>query len=559
MPGKHITEAQKSLFWELVAAKIPVVTASVKAGFSRSSGYRLINADSESPSEPVFRSNRRPDPLNGAFEEIGIPMLERDPKTRAVAVVRKILAQRNDVTWAQRRTIERRVARWKEDHGKRKAPHFPRDHPWGREAQVDFTKMSGVTIAGQPFAHILFQYRLVASGWVWLDVVEGGETFEALARGIDAAAWHCGGVPEVLCTDNLPAAYRNQERDAWDATFQFADLCSHYGVLTRRTNRASPHENGSVESSNRHRCAEVEDALSERGSRDFTDLDEYKGFIRAVVDGHNQRYSDRFLMELPVLGKLPLRKYTDFTDHRITVDKLNGFTLAGVTYTLPPEARLGKLTARVRYDRIEVFRAGRLVAELPRRIAAGGGGVHWAVDYRHVLDDLKRKPGILLDLAYRDDLFPDPAFLETFLWSLESMPGREACRLAVGLLDLAWKYDCDDRLAGLLRECLDRAELPSLDDLTAKIAGWGLPLFHYIDNGRNPTLPPPFHPRLTFQLDSLTLVMSVSDAPPTYRFAANGNSPYRTGGRPDRPPPRRHTGANDNRAAPGGNPGEVDK
>ena len=44
--------------------------------------------------------------------------------------------------------------------------YFPQEHPPGREAQFDFTHGSslGVTIAGQPYRHQLFQLILSHSG-----------------------------------------------------------------------------------------------------------------------------------------------------------------------------------------------------------------------------------------------------------------------------------------------------------------------------------------------------------------------------------------------------------
>ena len=45
---------------------------------------------------------------------------------------------------------------------------FPPEHPPGREAQSDFTHgkfLLGVTIAGRPFPHLLFQLILNHSGW----------------------------------------------------------------------------------------------------------------------------------------------------------------------------------------------------------------------------------------------------------------------------------------------------------------------------------------------------------------------------------------------------------
>src|SRR4051812_8897326 len=58
------------------------------------------------------------------------------------------------------------------------------------------------------------------------------------------------------------------------------------------------------------------------------------------------------------------------------------------------------------------------------------------VDYRHVIHALRRKPMALLNLVYRDQLFPRDAYRQTFDRLLERLPEKSACRLMVNLLFL---------------------------------------------------------------------------------------------------------------------------
>ena len=66
--------------------------------------------------------------------------------------------------------------------------YFPQEHPPGREAQFDFTHCGelGVTVGGQPHAHLLFQLILSHSGWRYAEVA-ASETFLALQQGLQAA------------------------------------------------------------------------------------------------------------------------------------------------------------------------------------------------------------------------------------------------------------------------------------------------------------------------------------------------------------------------------------
>ena len=66
----------------------------------------------------------------------------------------------------QVRTLQRRVREWRALQGPAREVFFPQVHPPGREAQLDFTHAGelGVTIGGEPLAHLLFELVLCASG-----------------------------------------------------------------------------------------------------------------------------------------------------------------------------------------------------------------------------------------------------------------------------------------------------------------------------------------------------------------------------------------------------------
>ena len=91
--------------------------------------------------------------------------------------------------------------------------YFPQEHPPGREAQIDFTHCGElkVTIAGQPYPHLLFQLVLSHSGWRYAEIA-AGETFLALQQGLQNALWTLGGVPQILRSDNTSAATHEVKR-----------------------------------------------------------------------------------------------------------------------------------------------------------------------------------------------------------------------------------------------------------------------------------------------------------------------------------------------------------
>jgi hypothetical protein len=55
----------------------------------------------------------------------------------------------------------------------------------------DFTDMGdhSISIAGVPLDHRLYHFRLAFSGWEHAHVVLGGESFAALAEGLQNALW----------------------------------------------------------------------------------------------------------------------------------------------------------------------------------------------------------------------------------------------------------------------------------------------------------------------------------------------------------------------------------
>ena len=103
-----------------------------------------------------------------------------------------------------------------ESHGAAKDVIFRQTPEPGRMALSDFTDAAelGVIIAGQPFAHRLYHFVLGYSGWEHVGVVQGGESFTALAENLQNALWILGGVPHEHRTDSLSAAYRNLDREA---------------------------------------------------------------------------------------------------------------------------------------------------------------------------------------------------------------------------------------------------------------------------------------------------------------------------------------------------------
>ena len=449
-----------------------IEVAAAKAGFSRATGYRLA-ADAPPAREKNPRGRRRPDPLADIFDTVVVPILEENPDIRPVGVFEAVMSRHPELDPGVRRTLERRIRTWRAEHGAEKDVIFRQKHEPGRQGLSDFTHMGalGVTVAGQALDHMLYHFRLAWSGFAHAHVVLGGESFTALAEGLQDALWHLGGAPCEHRTDSLSAAFCNLSKDAVeDMTGRYRALCEHYGMEATRNNRGVAHENGSIEGPHGHLKRRIADALALRGSSDFEDLDAYRRFVADVVGRANAHRSRAIEAEGAVLQDLPVDRTVDYEPISVNITSSSGFILRRVFYTVPSRLIGHRLGGRVYDDRIELFLSGTHLLTLPRgRAGATGPNVH-VVNYRHVIHSLKKKPMALLNLVYRDELFPREAYRHCFEKALERLTEREACRLAVGLLALAHEESCEAELAAEIDRALKVGRLPDPGELKARFA-----------------------------------------------------------------------------------------
>ena len=473
MAGRHVNDGQARQYMRHRKDGLAVETAAAKAGFSRATGYRL-EGDSRLPSEKrKRRGSRRPDPLGGLFERVAAPLLERNPGLRAVAVFEELRRLHPELPASTRRTVERRVREWKAVHGPEREVVFVQKHRPGRRGYSDFTAMAklGVTVAGEPLPHLLYRFRLPYSGFEHARVVLGGESWTALAEGLQEALWALGGVPEEHRTDSLSAAFGNLSKDAVeDQTRGYEELCAHYGMTPTRNNRGRGHENGVVESSHGHFKRALADALMLRGSREFESVQAYRDFVAAVVARRNARRSpERIEAESRALRPLPRERVQDFRETRVRVTRSGGFTLGKVFYTLPSQMIGHVLTARVYDDRIELY-LGAKPYDVLARVRPGKGKRARGVNYRHVIRSLQRKPMALKDWVHRDQLFPRDAYRRVYDEVTAKHGDRRACRVAVALLALAHEQGCERALAERIDAVLDAGGIPDPKALASEFA-----------------------------------------------------------------------------------------
>jgi hypothetical protein len=450
-----------------------VPVAAARAGFSPATAYRIEQDDRLASRKAAPRGRRRPDPLVGIFDAEVVPLLEAAPAVRVVAIFEELQRRHPQLPTSVRRTLERRIRAWRAVHGPQREVIFRQVQQPGRMGLSDFTEMSGmrITLGGAPLAHRLYHFRLACSGFEHAHVILGGESYVALAEGLQNALWALGGAPHEHRSDSLSAAFCNLDPVAkQDLTVRYEALCAHYGMQPTRNNRGVAHENGAIEGPHGHLKQAICDALLLRGSSEFTDLPAYRAFIDELVSRRNVRQRLRIEAERPYLQALPGTRTADYEEVLVYVTSCGGFTLRKVFYTVPSRLIGHRLRVRLYDERLELYIGGTQLMRLERGHSGEHGKHGHVVDYRHVIHALRRKPGALLNLVYRDQLFPREAYRRMFAELREQLGDRSACKLMVELLRLAHERACEGQLATQLEALLANRQLPDLSALRARFA-----------------------------------------------------------------------------------------
>lgn len=472
MPGRHINDHQMRLYMK---SRLPVKkpAAAAQAAISLRTTYRIEN-DPRLPSQtPRPRGRRRPDPLIAIFDAEIVPLLEASPGLRPIAIFEEMQRRHPELPERVRRTMERRIRQWRALNGKDRDVIFRQVQDPGRMGLSDFTEMGdlAVRVAGVDLDHRLYHFRLACSGFEHVHVILGGESYVALAEGLQNALWALGGAPLEHRSDSLSAAFRNLDREAReDLTSRYDALCSHYGMEPTRNNRGVAHENDAIESPHGHLKNSIRDALLMRGTIDFDDLTAYRSFLDEIVGRKNARNRQRIDAERAVLQPLPDNRTADYEHELVYVSTSGGFVLRKVFYTVPSRLIRHRPRAHLYDDRVELFVGGTRVLTLVRGRPGRDGKHGHVIDYRHVIHALRRKPMALLNLVYRDQLWPRDAYRHMFDHLCERLSERAACKLMVELLSIAHERSCEAQLAALLTEDLAAERVPELKMLRERFA-----------------------------------------------------------------------------------------
>ena len=442
--------------------------AGAKAGLSERSARRIERGEAGAAARKERHWRTRKDPFIEVWDSEIVPRLEQQPKLHATTLFEDLQDRHpGRFSNATKRTFQRRIKRWKALHGADKEVMFRQVKEPGRQGLSDFTELKDIEVhvAGEVLAHRLYHFRLAYSGWSYVKVVLGGESFSALSEGLQEALWRLGGAPREHRTDSLSAAYKNRSREAYeDFTERYEQLCAHYRMEPTRNNRGASHENGAVESPHGHLKRRIAQALLLRESTDFASLAEYRRWLDALVVRFNRRCGEALRIEREQLQGLPRRRTTDYSEQVVAVSTSSTIEVKRVLYSVPSRLIGERLRLHVFDDRIEGFLGATCAITLPRIYALNHQRAR-CIDYRHLIATLVRKPQAFRHSQLREELLPSATYRAIWRHLDAHMEARAACKHIVGILALAARAECEAALGAYLLGRIDAGQVPSLHAL----------------------------------------------------------------------------------------------
>ena len=393
-------------------------------------------------------------------------MLDTAPELEAKALF-EWLCEHHEGTYseAQLRTFQRKIRSWRALKGPDKEIYFTQEHQPGKRMSTDFTHMGklGITIASEPFEHMLCHCVLTFSNWAWATICHS-ESMLALRIGLQRALFRLGKVPKEHWTDHSSAATHQPAKDATDGQRKFnseyLSLMDHFGMKAYTIQVDKPHENGDVESLNGALKRRIEQHLLLRGSRDFKSVELYREFLEEILKKANKLRSEKMAEELGKMRLLNVSRLTEYKEYNCLVRNSSTITVDRRIYSVPSRLINERLRIRRYEDHIEIFYKELFQLEAPW---IGRDEKSHHVNYRHIINWLVRKPGAFRNYRYHSDLFPTEVFRWAYDRLCDALNERNADREYLQILHhAAHSMECEvGRALNILRmqECIPRLDL----------------------------------------------------------------------------------------------------
>jgi ribosomal protein S21 len=443
-----------------------LATAADKAGMDQKTA-RKWRQSGQLPSEVTeprdYRT--RPDAFAEVWSEVE-ELLERDAAIEAKTIFDHLCKQHpGKFQEGQLRTMQRKVKVWRALKGQPREVFFPQVHLPGHQAQSDFTHMTklGVTIAGQVFKHLVYHFTLTYSNWEWA-MICASESWESLSEGLQKALWELGGTPSEHRTDSLTAAVK-PAGGRQEFTERYQGLLRHYGMCASHSSPGRGNENGDVEQAHHRFKRGVEQDLILRGSREFSSREEYDEFLRQLLARRNEGRRERVAEDLNALRPLPERRLEAYSKQSQRVSRNSTIVIRHNHYSVPSQLIGERVDVRIHADHLEVWYAGQMIERMERLRGEGKA----AINYRHIIHSLVKKPGAFARYRFQSSLYPRVIFRVAYDELKQQLDGK-AEREYLQLLKLAAE-ESEELVAETLRGMVERGEAIRSERVREMIVG----------------------------------------------------------------------------------------
>lgn len=471
MTNKKIFNSQKSYYMQLRQVGDTQIISSNRAGLSERTGRRIEKFGILSCQERNWKT--RIDPLEEVWQPELLSLLEKLPELKPITLF-EYLEEKYPDKYGNSilRTLQRRIKDWKILSGKDKEVMFTQRHIPGQMGISDFTILkSKITIRGKELIHRIYHFRLAFSKWAYAKIILGGESFTALANGLQNALIKAGGSPKEHRTDSLSAAFNNNN-DKKELTDNYQALCHHYNMVATKCNLGKSHENGSIESPHGHLKTRIDQAVLMRNSNDFGSIQEYQSFIDKIISNINKKNKILIEEEKKYLSILPKYKAQDFTVIYSYVSLNSVIRVKKIAYSVP--SRLISQTVKIHLfdDHLDIFYNNKKTYILVRKYYDKDDS-NVTINYRHLISSLIKKPGAFKNFIWKDELLPSDDYRK--IWHILSNVNnsKSSCKYITSLLYLISKLPKEKEL-DVSEYILDyyhkNHQLPTITNIEAKFS-----------------------------------------------------------------------------------------
>lgn len=186
----------------------------------------------------------------------------------------------------------------------------------------------------------------------------------------------------------------------------------------------------------------------------------YQAFIDRIVAKLNQQHPVKFAEEQQHLQPLPKHRVADYEMLTARVSSRSTIDVRCILYTVPSRLIGRQLELHLYHDRICGYLERQLVVELPRlRVTAKDKRRARCINYRHVVEGLRRKPRAFIYCTWQAELLPNDHYQQLWRQLKDTFELDSAAVLMVEALFIAATQNKEAAVAEYLAAQLEAGTL----------------------------------------------------------------------------------------------------